>query len=569
MVGKGGGFSMEGCYEVVEKIGRGSFGSAFLVIHKDDKKRYILKKIKLAKQTEKFQRTAYQEMALIASLSNPYVVEYKDGWVEKGTSVSIVTGYCEGGDMAEKIKKAKGILFPEEKICKWLTQLLLAVDYLHSNRVLHRDLKCSNIFLTKDEDIKLGDFGLAKLLNSEDLASSVVGTPIYMCPEILADIPYGYKSDIWSLGCCMFEITAHRPAFKAPDIAGLINKINRSSISPLPTIYSPSLKQLIKSMLRKNPEHRPNAAELLRHPYLQPYLAKSCNPSPYYLPIKSNNENNNDTQEKLAKRRSQRQQEVGKSSRESKDSGSRTDAAKQTAEQTLARMDAIQQDNSSNGITDPHSIPGSSSAEIKMVHNSSSDVSSNTDNDGKDQEHLGSSQVQATNEQGRPKINSDAAICECKSNGRHFDDEQERIVMHSEVKIDGMPECKTSVSVAEENRLKLLISTDAPLRRTKTDGDEMAVAVAEETSSMSTVTLLHGDGTQAEWDSLSIIQQRADALESLLELCAQLLQQERLDELAGVLRPFGEETVSSRETAIWLTKSLMSTPKFGGGTKIQ
>ncbi|KAM0942952.1 putative protein kinase NEK family [Dioscorea sansibarensis] len=569
MVGKGGGFSMEGCYEVVEKIGRGSFGSAFLVIHKDDKKRYILKKIRLAKQTEKFQRTAYQEMALIASLSNPYVVEYKDGWVEKGTCVSIVTGYCEGGDMAEKIKKAKGVLFSEEKVCKWLTQLLLAVDYLHSNRVLHRDLKCSNIFLAKDEDIKLGDFGLAKLLNSEDLASSVVGTPNYMCPEILADIPYGYKSDIWSLGCCMFEIAAHRPAFKAPDIAGLINKINRSSISPLPTIYSSSLKQLIKSMLRKNPEHRPNAAELLRHPYLQPYLAKSCNPSPYYLPIKFNNENNNDTQEKHSKRRSQRQQEIGKSSRESKDSGSRTDAAKQTAEQAQARMNAIQQDKSLHGMPDPHSTPGSTSVEIKMVNNSSSDVSGNTYNEVTDQEHLGSSQVQATNEQERPKINSDGVICERKPNGRHFDDKQERTVIHSsEVKINGMPECKTAVSIAEENQRKLLIGTDAPLRRVRTDGDDMAVAVAEETSSMSTVTLLPGDGTQAEWDSLSIIQQRADALESLLELCAQLLQQERLDELAGVLRPFGEETVSSRETVIWLTKSLMSTPKLGGGTKI-
>ncbi|KDP22068.1 hypothetical protein JCGZ_25899 [Jatropha curcas] len=484
-------------YEVIEQIGRGTFGAAFLVLRKFENKRYVLKKIRLAKQTEKFKLAAHQEMNLIAKLNNPYIVNYKEAWVEKECYICIVTSYCEGGDMAHVIKKARGTYFPEEKLCRWLTQLLLAVDYLHSNRVLHRDLKCSNIFLTKENEIRLGDFGLAKLLNKEDLASTIVGTPNYMCPELLADIPYGYKSDIWSLGCCMFEIAAHQPAFRAPDMAGLVNKINRSSISPLPTMYSSQLKQLIKTMLRKNPEHRPTAAELLRHPILQPYLAQCHNLSPVFLPVKS--------------------------------------------ERGCKEILLFKKSNIHKKDKDKKPIPLKEHACIPQakIYSPAPKLSANDLHSTADQIDSGNSE-----------ITIESLI---RTITRHEDPKQELAFEHSKIVQTRNTFLSARKKASESKRNK---------KQTSKENNQETHGASSDISSMSTLTFVNGEETRIEWDPQSL--RRAEALESLLEICASLLRQERFEELSGVLRPFGEEVVSSRETAIWLTKSLMNQKNSSG-----
>lgn len=613
-------------YEVIEQIGRGAFGAAFLVFHKIEKKKYVLKKIRLAKQTEKFKHTAHQEMNLIAKLNNPFIVEYKDAWVEKECCVCIVTSYCEGGDMAELIKKTRGVFISEKKLCKWLTQLLLAVDYLHSNRVLHRDLKCSNIFLTKENNIRLGDFGLAKLLNTDDLASSIVGTPNYMCPELLADIPYGYKSDIWSLGCCMFEIAAHQPAFRAPDMAGLINKINRSSISPLPTVYSSTLKQLIKSMLRKNPEHRPTAAELLRHPHLQPYVAKCHNLSPVFLPVKTGNNYKDKASATGPLATGPPNKSIigkelkGGKARPPKQFGSvevvkgNPDLLKENLPQNDTPIFSDSQEAKVENKKDDHisSFKQKSKVEedmssTKQIEHTNIQTTSagalGAHHEGFEQEELTSEYFQQDQEEERvaKKIDMkgdmvnfenhkkmEISFVESTSDGRHSGDERsseaEKIIKQehdlvSECCINTTENHKFPASASTQNMSSSAstvtltceneVGEKADHNRSPSDQAEKNNVLelnqaSSDVSSLSTLNLLQGEDIRIEWNSFG--QQRAEALELLLELCARLLRQERLEELAGVLKPFGEDVVSPRETAIWLTKSLMNVQKHSGGT---
>nr|XP_043621291.1 serine/threonine-protein kinase Nek6-like [Erigeron canadensis] len=575
-------------YEVLEQIGKGSFASALLVKHKREKKRYVLKKIRLARQSDRTRRSAVQEMELISKVQNPFIVEYKDSWVEKGCYVCIIIAHCEGGDMAEAIKRAAGVHFQEEQLCKWLVQLLSALDYLHVNHILHRDVKCSNIFLTRDQEIRLGDFGLAKMLTSDDLASSVVGTPSYMCPELLADIPYGSKSDIWSLGCCIYEMMAFKPAFRAFDMQALINKINKSIVAPLPTMYSGAFRGLVKSMLRKNPETRPSAADLLRHSHLQPYVQNLHltlnNPRRHTYPVYKKKTRFVEPEPRMVHSHRNQQQSFS-SDRALNPSISEHDQVSLCSENVdylsrslTSKLSTVSLDEETPVASKtpvasrtPRFTPTKTSTPRRQT------ISPKITGQGSNHDLLPASQTPA----GRPS-HTVRRISVPKSNTGHSRITSPDVSVNAPL-IDKMTEIPLA---STEERLILPVPKSSPISTQYRSSDTYPnsrdqsitmdhctmVKIIDHTHKRATsgtvkrttectttgVTSSHpfagSPGQNRKFDTSSF-QQRAEALEGLLEFSAQLMQQERIEELAVLLKPFGPEKVSPRETAIWLSKS--------------
>ena len=141
--------------------------------------------------------------------------------------------YADGGDMYYKIAQQKklGKPFPyvfiyiyiftysEELVLDWFVQIALALKHVHDRKILHRDLKTQNIFLTSKQEIKIGDFGISRVLqHTYDCAKTAIGTPYYLSPEICQERPYNQKSDIWSMGCIIYEILTFKHAFDSTSI---------------------------------------------------------------------------------------------------------------------------------------------------------------------------------------------------------------------------------------------------------------------------------------------------------------------------------------------------------------
>ncbi|XP_061052967.1 serine/threonine-protein kinase Nek4 isoform X6 [Eubalaena glacialis] len=179
-------------------------------------------------------------------------------------------GFCEGGDLYRKLKEQKGRLLSESQVVEWFVQIAMALQYLHEKHILHRDLKTQNVFLTRTNIIKVGDLGIARVLENHcDMASTLIGTPYYMSPELFSNKPYNYKSDVWALGCCVYEMATLKHAFNAKDMNSLVYRIIEGKLPPMPKDYSPELAEIIRTMLSKRPEERPSVRSILRQPYIK------------------------------------------------------------------------------------------------------------------------------------------------------------------------------------------------------------------------------------------------------------------------------------------------------------
>ncbi|XP_069814437.1 serine/threonine-protein kinase Nek11 isoform X2 [Dendropsophus ebraccatus] len=263
-------------YVIQQRLGRGSFGTVYLVLDKkarEEEKLKVLKEIAVGELNPNETVQANLEAQLLSKLDHPAIVKFHSSFLENA-SFCIITEYCESSDLDCKIQEVKnsGGIIPEDQVTEWFIQLLLGVQYMHERRILHRDLKAKNIFL-KSNLLKIGDFGVSRLLmGSCDLATTFTGTPYYMSPEALKHQGYDSKSDIWSLGCILYEMCCLEHAFTGYSFLAVVLKIVESPTPSLPDHYSCDLNLLMNRMLSKEPSERPGAGEILQVPYIADQL---------------------------------------------------------------------------------------------------------------------------------------------------------------------------------------------------------------------------------------------------------------------------------------------------------
>ncbi|XP_064477522.1 serine/threonine-protein kinase Nek8-like isoform X2 [Ornithodoros turicata] len=247
-------------YEKVRIVGRGSSGTVHLCCEKATKKCVIIKEIPVAEMTEEERESSLTEAKVLAMLDHTNIIAYYDNFLEDKSMV-IVMEYAPGGTLYDHIKARGKALFQEEEVLSYFAQILLALEHVHSRQILHRDLKTQNLLLNQNKNVV-----------------KMVGTPSNLSPEICMGKPYNQKSDIWALGCVLYEMLTLKSPFSAETLPALIQKIMIGNFDPIAKHYSSGIKEVVTSLLHSDPTRRPSVRHLMCHPVVMPVLcALYCN----------------------------------------------------------------------------------------------------------------------------------------------------------------------------------------------------------------------------------------------------------------------------------------------------
>ena len=257
-------------FQILSKLGEGAYSTVFKVKRIIDNQIYALKKVKLLNLSEKEKENSLNEVRILASVKSNFVVSYKEAFFdEKDNTLCIVMEFADRGDLYQQIvaHKKTAKFFEESDIWRIFIQLVKGLKALHDLKILHRDMKSANVFLFSNGSAKLGDLNVSKVAR-RGLGYTQTGTPYYASPEVWKDKPYDHKSDVWSLGCVLYEMITLRPPFRAKDMEGLFNKVCKGEFSRIPDRFSDDLFKIVQYLLQVNSIQRPSCEQILQHPII-------------------------------------------------------------------------------------------------------------------------------------------------------------------------------------------------------------------------------------------------------------------------------------------------------------